>query len=178
MATRPWFSSSCVQVRSQDLKKGGGGFFERVRKVQTTFSLFLNQNHTVCPNCPKIERKFLGNLGNSNAFFAQKQVLSKKKKVVTEIGQNRKFKHFFWPIHDIYFTTSAPNFLWGERGLFSIFHQKLASKAPKTFDFAYCTSQANGGDSSPLPPPPSWLRYWLCLSRSSVNYNYRLVIVN
>ena len=61
----------------------GGGFFERVRKVQTT----LNQFHTVCP---KIETKFLGKLRNSNVFSAQNQVVSKKKKkkkkkVFTEI---------------------------------------------------------------------------------------------
>ena len=62
-----------TQASSQDLKKGGGGgFFERVRKVQTT----LNQFHTVCP---KIETKFLGKLGNSNVFSAQNQVVSKKK---------------------------------------------------------------------------------------------------
>ena len=39
--------------------------------------MFLNQNHTVRP---KIEREFLENLGNSNVFSAQKQVISKKKK--------------------------------------------------------------------------------------------------
>ena len=40
-------------------------------------------------------------------------------------------------------------FLWGE--LFSIFHKKSASKAPKTCNFAYFTSQWGG--SSPPPPP-------------------------
>ena len=30
-----------TQVRSQDLEKGGGGFIERVRKVQTTFTRIL-----------------------------------------------------------------------------------------------------------------------------------------
>ena len=41
------------------------------------FSLFLNQNHTVCL---KIESEFLGKLGNLNVFSAQKQVVSEKKK--------------------------------------------------------------------------------------------------
>ena len=36
-------------------------------------------------------------------------------------------------------------------GLFSIFHTKSASKAPKTCDFAYFTSQW-GGSSPPRPP--------------------------
>ena len=73
-----------AQARSQDLEKGGG-YFERVRKCKRPgpeFSLFLNQFHTVCP---KIETKFLGKLGNSKVFSAQNQVVSKKKKVVTEI---------------------------------------------------------------------------------------------
>ena len=39
--------------------------------------MFLIQNHTVCP---KIETEFLGKLGNSYAFSAQKQVISKKQK--------------------------------------------------------------------------------------------------
>ena len=41
-------------------------------------------------------------------------------------------------------------------GLFSIFHQKSASKAPKTCDFAYFTSQWGGLE----PPRPPRLRYW------------------
>ena len=36
-------------------------------------------------------------------------------------------------------------------GLFSIFHRKSASKAQKTCDFAYFTSQW-GGSSPPAPP--------------------------
>ena len=28
----------CAQARSQDLEKGGGGYFERVRSVQTTLT--------------------------------------------------------------------------------------------------------------------------------------------
>ena len=34
-----WFAVSSVQARSQDLEKGGGGgYFERVRSVQTTLT--------------------------------------------------------------------------------------------------------------------------------------------
>ena len=66
--------------------KRGGAFlkdWEKCKRPWPEFSLFLNQFHTVCPN---IETKFLGKLGNSNVFSAQKQVVSKKKKkVFTEI---------------------------------------------------------------------------------------------
>ena len=51
-------------------------------------------------------------------------------------------------------------------GLFSIFHKKSASKAPKTCDLAYFTSQW-GGSSSPRPP---WLRY--CLYGCHLWHNY------
>ena len=47
-------------------------------------------------------------------------------------------------------------------GLFSIFHKKSASKAPKTCDFAYFTSQWGAR----APPAPPWLRYWLYLQAS------------
>ena len=31
-------TGGCDQARSQDLEKGGGGYFERVRSVQTTLT--------------------------------------------------------------------------------------------------------------------------------------------
>ena len=80
------------------------------------------------------------------SFFSPKTSGLQKKRSSPKLrlifGQNRKFKCFFTPHHEIYFTTSAPKFLWG--GLFSIFHQKSASKAPKTCDFVYFTSQWGG----------------------------------
>ena len=63
-------------------------------------------------------------------------------------GQNRKFRRFFRSNHGI-FGTQIP--LGG--GLFSIFQQKSASKAPKTCDFEYFTSQWGGGRA------PPWLHY-------------------
>ena len=138
--------------------KRGGAFlkeWENCKRPWPEFSLFLNQNHTVYP---KIETEFLGKLGISKKNTRLSP--NKKKKGLHRnwygfFGQNRKFKRFFRPSHDIYFTTSAPNFFWGE--LFSFFHQKSASKAPKTCDFAYFTGQWGGGSS----PPPPWLRYSL-----------------
>ena len=61
-----------------------GGFFKRVRKVQTTltriFIVLESKSHD-------LTTEFFGNLGNLIVFSAQKQVVSKKKKkkVFTEI---------------------------------------------------------------------------------------------
>ena len=151
------------------------------------FSLFLNQNHTVCP---KIETEFLGNLGdsyvfppknrwspkkkvfteieadflakigNSNVFSAPKQVISKKKK------SSPKFRLHFPPIseiqalfltesrHELYnfFTTSAPNFLWG--GCFQFFTK---NRPQKHKNVRFCIlHKPMGGARAPRPP---WLRY-------------------
>ena len=188
-------------------KRGGAILkeWEKCKRPWPEFSLFLNQFHTVCP---KIETKFLGKFGNLKDFSAQNQVVSKKKKVFTEIetdfsaeirnskvfsaqnqvvskkkkkkkkglhrscdwffGQIRKFKRFRGAV-----------FLWG--GLFSIFHTKSASKAPKTCDFAYFTSQW-GGSSPPASPLATllYLSYWENtkvppLSRPTVNLLNALV---
>ena len=145
--------SSLLQARSQDLEKGGGGFFERVREVQTTLTQIIivleSEPHGLYENWDGISRK----ARKFKRFFSPKTGAPKKKKGLHRnwdwfFGQNRKFKRFFRPNHDMHFTTSAPNFLWG--GLFSIFHQKSALKPPKTCDFAYFTSQWEGLE----PPPP------------------------
>ena len=60
--------------------------WEKCKRPWPEFSLFLNQNHTVCPN---IEKEFLGKFGNSNVFSAQNQVISKKK------GLHRNWDWFF-----------------------------------------------------------------------------------
>ena len=60
-----------------------------------------------------------------------------------------KFREMFLPISQIQ-TFEGGSFRMGG-GLFSIFHRKSASKAQKTCDFAYFTSQWGGGSS---PPPP------------------------
>ena len=105
------------------------------------------------------ETDFSAAIGNSNFFSAQFQVISKKikkkKKVFTdfetdfsaEIGNSNVFSAQFQVISKKKLRGAV--FRWG--GLFSIFHQKSASKAPKTCDFAYFTSQW-GGLSPPTPP--------------------------
>ena len=104
----------------------------------------------------EIETDFLAGIGNSKVFSAQKQktgVLQKKKKL-TEI-----VRLIFRPKSEILtlFQAESRHVLhnFGTQfslggGLFSIFYQKLASKAPKTCDFAYFTSQW-GGSSPPTP---------------------------
>ena len=65
------------------LKRGGGGFFERVRKLQTTltqiFIVLESESHGLSDFgrfILEIETDFLAKFGNSNAFSAQKQVIS------------------------------------------------------------------------------------------------------
>ena len=62
-------------------------------------------------------------------------------------GQNRIFRpESRYVLHNF-----GTQFLLGGGGLFSFYHQKLASKAPKTCDFEYFTGQW-GGSSPPAPP--------------------------
>ena len=126
--------------------KRGGGFFERVRKVQTILTRIFVVLESVSHGCPKTETKFLGKLRNSNVFSAQNQVVSKKKK--KKKRSSPKLRLIFRPNSEIH-TYEGGCFPMG--GLFLIFHKKSASKAPKTCDFAYFTSQWGG--SSPPPPP-------------------------
>ena len=112
-------------------------------------------------------------------FSAQNLVISKKKKGLRQnsewcFGRNPKFKDFFRPklgdlqkkkvfakIQGDFSSNFASSNVWG--GLFSFFHRKSASKAQKTCDFAYFTSQWGG--SSPPRPPLATLLVW-CKKRS------------
>ena len=112
------------QARSQDLEKGGG-YFERVRSVQTTLTRIFIDLESVSDGLSEIwdemsrkDRKFKG-------FFRPKLGISKKKKKKKKglrqnsgrfFSQFRKFKRL-----------RGGSFRMG--GLFSIFHRKSASKA-------------------------------------------------
>ena len=74
----------------------------------------------------EIETDFSAKIGNSNAFSGRITTCTSQLRTLFPLGG----------------------------GLFSIFHQKSASKAPNTCDFAYFTSQWRGGLSPPPPPPP------------------------
>ena len=70
-----------IQARSQDLEKGGGGYFERVRKVQTTltriFIVLKSVSHGLYKNSDEISRK----ARKFEGFFRPKSGgLQKKKK--------------------------------------------------------------------------------------------------
>ena len=132
----------------------------------------------------EIVSDFSAEIRNSKFFSAQKRVVSKKKrsspKLCPIFRPKYEFKGFFRPKTgglqkkkkkkkkvfaeiESDFSAKFGNsnvsgeavFLWG--GLFSIFHKKSASKALKTCDFEYFTSQWGGSS----PPPPPWLRYWV-----------------
>ena len=95
----------------------------------------------------EIEPDFSAQIRNSKAFSAQNQVVFKKK------GLRRNWAWFFGP-NPKSKRLRGGLFSYGG-GLFSIFHKKSASKALKTCDFAYFTSQWGGSS----PPAPPWLRY-------------------
>ena len=82
-------------------------------------------------------------------------MISKKKKKKKKKGLRHNSRRFFFKIFATSNVSGGALFAWG--GLFSIFHRKSASKAQKTCDFAYFTSQWGGLEP---PPPPPWLRYW------------------
>ena len=109
----------------------------------------------------KIQSGFSAEIQHSKVFSAQNYVISKKKK---KKRSSPKFRAIFLPISQVQ-TFEGGSFRMG--GQFSIFHRKSASKAQRTCDFAYFTSQW-GGSSSPRPP---WLRY--CVQQESATYGPR-----
>ena len=122
-----------------------GGFIERVRKVQTTLTqifIFLESvSHGFSGNQDGISRK----PPKFKRFFRPKSCgLQKKKKK----RSSPKLRLIFRPKSEIQ-TFEGGCFPMG--GLFSIVHKKSASKAPKTCDFAYFTSQWGGSS-----PPPGY----------------------
>ena len=151
-----------IQARSQDLEKGGG-YFDRVRKVQTTltriFIVLELVSHGLSETWDEIPRKFKGFFGSKSGGLQKK----KKKRSSPKLGL------IFRPISEIQTFDGGEGLFSYGRGLFSIFYKKSASKPPKTCDFAYFTSQWGGGLEPPLPP---WLRYWIYLL---LMYNFKLL---
>ena len=119
-----------------------GGYFERVRKVQTNltqiFIVVESKSHGLSENSDEISRK----ARKFEAFFRPKSGGLQKKKRSSSI-----LRLIFRPNSEIQ-TFEGGCFPMGGG----------ASKALKTCDFAYFTSQW-GGSSPPPPPPPPWLRY-------------------
>ena len=106
----------------------------------------------------EIETDFSAKIGNSNVFSAQKQVISKKKKI-TEIETNFSAKIGYSNAFSDRITTSTSQLQhpisFGGGAVFN-FSPKSASKAPKTCDFAYFTSQWGGLELHKPPPPPGY----------------------
>ena len=158
-----------LQARSQDLEKGGGGgLFWKSEKCANN----LDPNfHCSWISFTGFARNLRRNFSEtSETQSAQNQVVSKKKKKVftdfeTDFRPKSKIHTFFppnfrWSPKKIGKSNvwEGAVFRWGGR-LFSIFHQKSASKAPKTCDFAYFTSQ--WGAVAPPPAPPGYATKYL-----------------
>ena len=104
----------------------------------------------------EIESDFSVEIRNSKVFSAQKQVVSKKKK-----RSSPKLSLIFRPSTEIQ-TFQGGLFSYGGGGYFQFFTKKSASKALKSCDFEYFTSQWGGSS----PPRPPWLRYCVLLSKN------------
>ena len=129
-----------------------GLIFRPKSEIQTFFPPKIRWSPKKKKVFTEIGTDFSAEIGNSNVFSAifQNQVVSKKKRSSPKLGL------IFRPNPEIQ-TFEGGCFPMG--GLFSIFHKKSASKAPKTCDFAYFTSQWKG--SSPRRPPLATLLYAL-----------------
>ena len=181
-----------MQTRSQDLEKGGGYFETVRSAQTTLTRILIDLESVsdgLSEIWDEMSRKFKGffrpKLGdlqkkkkkkkkglrqNSEWFFRPKSKIqtffppkirwSQKKKKKKKKRSSPKFRAIFLPISHVQ-TFEGGSFRMGG-GLFSIFHRKSASKAQKTCDFAYFTSQ--WGWLEPPPPPPPWLRYSIHVS--------------
>ena len=143
------------QARSQDLEKGG--LFWKSEKSAND----LDPNfYCSWINFTRFVRKLRRNFSESSeiqTFFRPKIRWSPKKK-----STSPKLTLIFRPNSEIQ-TFEGGLFSYG--GLFSIFHKKSASKAPKTCDFAYFTSQRGG-----LEPPLATLLCTAHYNNATVNF--------
>ena len=126
-----------------------GGYFERVRKVQTTLTrIFIDLesvSHGLSENWDEISRK----ARKFKGFFRPKSGgLQKLKK-----GLHRNWDWFINQIRKSKRLRGAV-FQWG--GYFQFFTKNRPQKHQKRAILH--TSQANGG--ARVPPPHPWLRYW------------------
>ena len=124
---------------------GGGGFFERVRKVQTTLTgIFIDLesvSHGLSENWDEISRK----AQKFKIFSAQNQVVSKKKKVFT--GIETDFSAKFGNLN----VWEGALFLWG--AIFN-FSPKIGLKSTKNVRFCILHKPMGGLEPPPPPRPP------------------------
>ena len=134
-----------LESESHGLSKNCNGISRKARK----FKLFF------CPKTGDLQKKGLHR--NWETFFRPKNRWSPKKekkrsspKLRLIFRLNSEIQSLFQAESRHVFHNFGTQFPLQGGGLFSIFHQS-ASKAPKTCDFAYFTSQWGGARA----PPPS-----------------------
>ena len=84
------------QARSQDLEKGGGGYFERVRGVQTTLTRFFINLESVSDGLSETWGEMSRKARKFKGFFSPKLGDLKKKK-----RSSPKFRVIFRPKSEI-----------------------------------------------------------------------------
>ena len=139
-------SSGPEQARSQDLEKGGG-YFERLRSVQTTltriFIVLESVSHGLSKNWDEISRK----ARKFKGFFRSK----------TGGLQKKKKKKVFTGFETDFSAEIGNSNVWG--GCFPMgggYFQFFTRNRPQNHQKGVIlhTSQANGGGSSPPRAPP------------------------
>ena len=133
---------SYTQARSQDLEKGGELFWKSEKCANDLDWNFHWSRSSFRRFVWKLRRNF-SESSEIQRFFPPKIRWSPKKKK----GLHR-YRDWFFVQFRKFSRLRGAVFEWG--GLFSIFLTKSASKAQKTCDFAYFTSQWGGLE----PPPP------------------------
>ena len=147
--------SNLIQARSQDLKKGGG-YFERVRSVQTTLTRIFIDLESISDGLSETWGEMSRKARKFKAFFRPRLGDLQKKKKKKGLHQN-------WGCYFVQFRKfrrlRGGCFRMGGGGYFPFFTETRPQKHKK--HPILHTSQANGGGSSPPPRlPPPWLRYW------------------
>ena len=81
------FCVTCSQARSQDLEKGGGGYFERVRSVQTILTRIFIDLESVSDGLSENWDEMSRKARKFKGFFLPKlgDLQKKKKKVFAKI---------------------------------------------------------------------------------------------
>ena len=165
---------------------GGGGYFERVRSVQTTltrvFIVLESVSDGLSENWYEISRKarkFKGFFRPKSGGFQKKKKKKKRSSPILRLlfRPKSEIQTFFPPkirwspkkkgLHPIWDSFFGPYrkskrlrgavFLWGGGAIFN-FSQKIGLKTTKKVRF-WILHKPMGGLEPPLPPP--WLRYWM-----------------
>ena len=125
-------------------KRGGGGYFERVRGVQTTLTRIFINLESVSDGLSKTRGEMSRKARKIKGFFSPKlgDLQKKKKSAISQIQ-----------------TFEGGCFRMGA----AIFHfsHKIGLKSTNNMRFCILHKPMGGARAPPAPPPPPWLRYWL-----------------